>query len=110
VSELSGLDTSELLSRLRDIHPLFELASLLRQLMRHRQGEAINTLDGSRWLSALDHEFDTQWFSQGRGQVFGNSLYQSSSISQSDLKQLCKELKDEIKRLKSPMSIKQSFA
>ena len=82
---------------------LFDLASLLRQLMRHRQGESVNTLDGKQWLNALDDEFASQWFAHGRGQVFGHAVYQKRDISTSELAILCDELKHEIRRLK-PLS------
>lgn len=79
---------------------LFELATLLRQLMRHRRGDAVNSLDESEWLSALDAEFNSQWFSQGRGAVFGSMVYQRRSINDSDFANVCSELKAEIRRLK----------
>jgi len=79
---------------------LFELATLLRQLMRHRRGEAVNALDDQEWLSVLDSEFNSQWFSQGRGTVFGSSIYKRESMGVVDITKVCSDLKIEIRRLK----------
>ena len=84
--------------------PLFDLARLLRQLMRHRRGDTINSLDGKQWLTALDDEFASEWFSHGRGQVFGNTIYQNLQLSTPDFTLLCDELKHEIRRLKPQSS------
>jgi len=83
---------------------LFDLARLLRQLMRHRRGETINSLDGVQWLTALDDEFASEWFCHGRGQVFGNTVYQNLQLSTPDFTVLCDELKHEIHRLKPQSS------
>ena len=51
------------------------VAIMLRQLMLSR-GHNVNTLTGNAWLEQLDNEFNTTFFTQSRGRVFGNALYQ----------------------------------
>jgi len=82
-----------------DSSSLFDLASLLRQLMRYRRGDMINSLDGHRWLNALDDEFTSDWFSEGRGQIFGMNVYQRQTMTKSDISSLCSDLKAQIRRL-----------
>jgi len=50
----------------------------LARLLRHicvRQDSAANSLSGQDWLEYLDKVFSTDYFTQGDGQLFGNSLY-----------------------------------
>lgn len=79
---------------------MFDLATLLRQLMRHRVGNRVNALDNTAWLAALDAEFSSVWFTKGRGQVFGSALYCDTELTSEERKAICKELKSEIRRLK----------
>lgn len=85
-------------------HSAFELATLLRQIMRQRVGSSINKLDDTGWLKALDAEFNSAWFTTGRGQVFGSALYNGKELTAHELASVCKELKSEIRRLK-PTSV-----
>lgn len=82
-----------------DERSVFDLATLLRQLMRQRVGNRINALDDIDWLKALDTEFSSAWFTTGRGQVFGSALYNNTELTAAELKTICKELKSEIRRL-----------
>ncbi len=79
---------------------IFELATLLRQIMRHRVGNCINKLDDIAWLKALDTEFSSAWFTTGRGQIFGSTLYKNTELPNHEIRAVCEELKSEIRRLK----------
>ena len=59
---------------------IFIAAQLLRRLLLHR-GSAVQTDSGTGWLHKLDEHFDTQWFTQGDGRVFGDNLYQAAVLS-----------------------------
>lgn len=71
-------------------------ATLLRQLMLFR-GHNIQTLSGDAWLHELDKQFDTQWFTQGQGHVFGDALYQSGVAESQNIPLVLSELESLIK-------------
>jgi len=75
---------------------LHQLAVLLRRVMHHMHGDSINQLQNEQWLNRLDNTFTTKYFSQGRGTVFGESLYQPNNnahrITNTNLQQLCTDL------------------
>lgn len=76
---------------------VLSLAKLLRQLMRYR-GHDIRS-DRQTWLAELDAAFETDWFSKGQGQVFGDALYQARTSSSVPLPVLCKHLERLVKSL-----------
>lgn len=59
---------------------LFTTAQLLRRLLLHRDS-SVQTSSGDSWLQELDKHFQTQWFTQGNGRVFGDTLYQPCMLS-----------------------------
>lgn len=76
---------------------LLALARLLRQIMLYRQYD-INT-NGQNWLAKLDEAFDTQWFTQAEGQVFGSALYRQNTVTEQELQLVCQHLERLIKSL-----------
>lgn len=74
------------------------IARLLRQLMLSR-GQAVHSLSGKAWLQELDVQFQTHWFTEGQGQVFGDGLYQPATVDKLQLNSLCKELEVLIRSL-----------
>jgi len=86
---------------------MLQMATLLRQLLLHRQ-HATEQLTGKPYLQLLDKEFKTQWFTQGDGQHFGDSLYQPLSDRTIDAKQLNRRLTVLVKAL--PHKTKQTPA
>ncbi len=75
---------------------LHQLAVLLRRVMHYLHGDSINHLQNEQWLASLDKTFSTNYFSEGRGAVFGEYLYrpntQTSPQSEPDTTQLCNDL------------------
>ncbi len=71
---------------------LVRLARLLRRhTATHGRGELGEQGSGSDWLITLDETFNTQFFSSGAGQIFGDDLYRSEK-SHIDLHSLCDQL------------------
>jgi len=81
-----------------------QLATLLRRVMHHIHGDAINQLQNEQWLNSLDSTFSTNYFSAGRGSVFGEALYRpydaSAPGAQPDTQLLCSDLHKLIGRTK----------
>lgn len=73
---------------------IFTTAQLLRRLLLYR-GTAVQTCSGTSWLQQLDKHFQTQWFTQDNGRVFGDSMYQPGVLSQAATTSLL----DDIERL-----------
>jgi len=77
-------------------HRLHQLAVLLRRVMHHLHGDSINQLQNDQWLDSLDKTFKTNYFSEGRGSVFGKSLYQPNATTwpdtYPDTQQICSDL------------------
>ena len=71
---------------------LHQLAVILRRMMHHIHGDTINQLENDRWLQKLDSTFNTRFFTQGQGVVFGEALYRSVQADSIDTTQLCDEL------------------
>jgi len=76
---------------------LHQLAVLLRRVMHYLNGDSINQLQNEQWLALLDKTFTTNYFSEGRGAVFGEALYrpyQSNAKpgSHPDTQQICMDL------------------
>ena len=72
-------ELNERLSTIKDLPPqqgLHELAKLLRQTMHHVHGDRINRLQDQEWLNELNTTFSTTYFTEDKGHVFGNNLYQ----------------------------------
>ncbi len=86
-------------------HALHQLAVLLRRTMHYLHGDSINQLQNEQWLALLDKTFTTNYFSEGRGSVFGETLYQphqrnTQPASSADTKQLCRDLHKLIGRIR----------
>ena len=87
------------------------LARVLRRVMRHRHGNAVDALHGKPWLARLDAEFGGDWFTRGEGRAFGDALYaptgragdpaegRSSAGGANDVGRLGHELARRLKRL-----------
>lgn len=78
-------------------------AKLLRQLMLFRRQE-VQTLSGTPWLQTLDEHFQTRWFTEGRGRVFGDTLYQPSTLDKPEVQRLLHELEALIRSLPAKSS------
>lgn len=78
---------------------LHQLAVILRRTMHHIHGDTINQLDNERWLQKLDSTFNTRFFTQGQGSVFGHTLYQPRQADSVDTAQLCNELDMLLKKI-----------
>lgn len=95
----------EALHALRQTHssgqgdPLQEMAIVLRRIARLRSGEQTSQLHGQPWLEALDRCFDTQWFTQGDGKVFGHALYAPAASEPIDPRPLSRTLDRLIRKL-----------
>ncbi len=76
---------------------LLHLAKLLRKVMRY-QGQDISG-DRGQWLAQLDQAFNTHWFTQSDGRIFGDALYQTQTPSVANMSVLCSELERQIKSL-----------
>ncbi len=66
------------LAAARDLAPAERLAvqaNLLRRVTRGLAGETAARLQGAAWLDRLDKLFNTQFFTQGAGSVYGEALY-----------------------------------
>ena len=74
------------------------LATLLRQVARHRLGDGVARLGGDDWLNALDEGFATDWFSAGGGRVFGDALYRRADRAP-DRRLLCDGVEWQLRRL-----------
>jgi len=75
---------------------LHQLAVWLRRVMHHLHGDSINQLQNDQWLDSLNKTFSTNYFSEGRGSVFGLTLYQLNQSKQPgsypDTQQICSDL------------------
>lgn len=80
---------------------LLATASVLRQVARYRLGEEVSELHGEAWLQTLDTCFDTRWFTEAQGRVFGTSLYAPRSLVSHDLNSLINTLERMLHRLPS---------
>jgi len=83
---------------------LHQLAVLLRRVMHHVHGDSINHLQNEQWLERLDKTFSTNYFSEGRGAVFGEPLYQHCDAlrpaAHPDLQLLCSDLHKLVGRIR----------
>lgn len=72
---------AELMAVLRGSTPgdaaesLTEFAAALRHYVARRESAEMAAAQGERWLAHLDRVFDTDFFSEGEGAVFGGGLY-----------------------------------
>jgi len=77
-------------------HGLHQLAVLLRRIMHYMHGDSINQLQNEQWLAHLDNSFSTNYFSEGRGAIFGEVLYQPNNptnpSARTNIPQLCNDL------------------
>lgn len=97
------------LRHMRKLEPekaISQAATTLRQLTLSR-GHKVHSLSGDDWLEALDQHFDTTWFSQDQGQLFGDALYQSASIDNHELDTVFAMLERLIKTLPSRYNAQQ---
>lgn len=84
---------------------LLLLAKLLRQLIQHRHAKP-SELDGQAWLNQLDQAFNTQWFSNDDGHIFGQMLYTNLPAESVNLDSLCDSLSTLVKSLPATWPIK----
>ncbi len=85
------IEARRTIKQARQMNPgagLLQLASLLRQILIHRQ-EPVQDLDGQAWLATLDEHFSTDWFTVHEGRLFGDALYRPSSLSEETFQHLC---------------------
>jgi len=95
-------------SMARNLKPqagLLSLAKLLRQLMYYRHGN-LSELNGQAWLAQLDQEFDTHWFSQDGGRIFGEALYTNLATESIQLGLLCDSISALVKSLPAHKPVK----
>lgn len=71
---------------------LQSLAILLRRTMHYMHGDTINQLENQPWLEALSNTFNTTYFTQGKGRIFGDALYKRTELTKSDTKTLCRDI------------------
>lgn len=65
---------------------LQQTAVLLKRIaLTEGNREAIQHLNGERWLQYLDRFFNTDYFSSGNGRIFGNALYQPDAFADQNL-------------------------
>ena len=83
---------------------IFSAAQLLRRLLLYR-GSTVQTCSGNSWLQQLDKHFQTQWFTQGDGRVFGNSIYQPGVLSQAATMTLFDDIEALIRTLPASASV-----
>lgn len=85
---------------------LAQTASLLRRIVLTENNTAeshtvethmadVQRLSGQNWLKHLDHFFNTRYFTEGDGKVFGTALYQANTEAPP---QLYRDLKRLIRR------------
>jgi len=82
---------------------ILALAKLLRQILLYRQQD--KPCEGRSWLLHLDAVFDTRWFSEADGQVFGDALYQPTDMDDDELQDVCTQLEQLIRKLPSGSSV-----
>ena len=80
---------------------LLTAASVLRQVACYRLGDEVSELHGEGWLQTLDACFDTHWFTEAQGRVFGASLYAPKPLASRDLNSLINTLERMLRRLPS---------
>ena len=84
------------LSRIRKDSTANELqktAALLKRIaLTHDARPAVRLLHGNPWLEYLDNFYQTDFFSQGKGRIFGDALYQPDTA-------LDKNIYQELQRL-----------
>jgi hypothetical protein len=88
-------DLARMLEPLTDLAPdkaLTHAALLLSRAAALKLGAAATKLQGREWLGALDGLFQTSFFSSGKGQVFGDALYEKPLLS-ADAEPVLAELK-----------------
>ena len=66
-------------------------ATVLRQLSLAR-GHPVQTVHGEPWLHHLDHQFNTQWFTQEEGRLLGDALYRPETADNITVTVVLKEL------------------
>lgn len=74
---------------------LWQTASLLRRIvLTEKNNQATKHLSGPQWLQYLDHFFNTDYFSNAEGRIFGEQLYQpGSTLNDGNYRQLKKLIK-----------------
>jgi len=71
--------------------------------MHHIHGDSINQLEDANWLNLLDSTFSTTYFSQGRGVIFGTTMYRAPDKHSPDTQRLCDDLHALISRIRMPL-------
>jgi len=67
--------------------------------MHHLHGDSINHLQNKQWLDALDATFATNYFSKGRGSIFGESLYRPIDLAQPETCPDTQQLNNDLQKL-----------
>ena len=76
-----------------------ETAELLKRIvLTHNNRADIRQLHGSNWLRYLDQFFNTRFFSEGGGKIYGDSLYQADAVTDIDCSFNYKKLRTLIKK------------
>lgn len=85
----------DLIKDSENLHGLQSTAALLKRIaLTHDHDNRVKQLSGDDWLTYLDKLFETRYFSEGDGQLFGTAQYQKdrklSPQSYKDIKALIK--------------------
>lgn len=100
------------LRTMRSLEPelaISQAATTLRQLVLSR-GQNAHSLSGEDWLEVLDQHFNTTWFSQDQGQLFGDALYQPKNLDRHTLDRVFAKLEHLIKALPSRYEAQQEHS
>lgn len=77
----------------RNPQALEQTASLLKRIaLTNDQRNIVKHLSGDNWLRYLDHFFNTRYFTEGDGKVFGKALYEKDTQAPDDLYQNLRKL------------------
>jgi len=75
--ELNTIESNE--SNDENNNALGQTALLLKRIViTHDKSNEVKRLSGDRWLMYLDSFFETRYFSEGNGQLFGSAQYQQA--------------------------------
>lgn len=91
---LSSIDTHE------PTKARSELAGVLRRVAIQVSDQTVKDLSGENYLRQLDAVFNTSYFGDGPGRVFGNALYQPIQAD-TNWSAIQKELTQHIRRVKT---------
>lgn len=62
------------------VHALEQTAALLKRIaLTHDKNAKAMHLSGNAWLTYLDRFFNTHYFTEGEGSIFGSAIYQQNT-------------------------------